>query len=151
MLCPMGPPVAEPIGLQVTRTAKLLSRAFDDALAEAGGSLPVWLVLVSVKGQTQAMQRELAETVGIEGPTLTHHLNRMERGGLVSRQRDERDRRNQLVELTPAGREQFSALLQTVQAFDRQLRRGFSDDELATLRALLRRLTDNVDTGGHTT
>ena len=49
MLCPMGPPVAEPIGLQVTRTAKLLSRAFDDALAEAGGSLPVWLVLVSVK------------------------------------------------------------------------------------------------------
>ena len=103
MLCPMGPPVAEPIGLQVTRTAKLLSRAFDDALAEAGGSLPVWLVLVSVKGQTQAMQRELAETVGIEGPTLTHHLNRMEAAGLLTRRRDPGNRRVHRVELTSDG------------------------------------------------
>ena len=31
------------------------------------------------------MQRQLAEAVGIEGPTLTHHLNRMEAAGLANR------------------------------------------------------------------
>ena len=33
----MGKPQQEPIGLQVTRTAKVISRAFDHALAAAGG------------------------------------------------------------------------------------------------------------------
>jgi len=74
----MGPPGAEPIGVQVARTAKVLNRAFDRALVAAGGSLPVWLVLTSLKAGRHGMQRELADAVGIEGPTLTHHLNRME-------------------------------------------------------------------------
>jgi len=63
-------------------------RAFDAALAGAGGSLPVWLILLSVKVQRHGAQREIAEAVGIEGPTLTHHLNRMENAGLLTRTRD---------------------------------------------------------------
>jgi hypothetical protein len=47
----MPPPLREPIGLQPVRTTKLVSRAFDDALAEAGGSLPTWLLLLSPKAQ----------------------------------------------------------------------------------------------------
>src|SRR6476661_4500946 len=99
-----GPPQQEPIGLELARTAKLASRAFDDALAAEGASLPIWLVLVSVQGRQHAMQRELAETLGIEGATLTHHLNRMEAAGLVTRRRDPDNRRIQIVELTDEGR-----------------------------------------------
>ena len=40
--------------------------------------MPVWLVLVSLKARSHGTQRNLAEAMGIEGPTLTHHLNRME-------------------------------------------------------------------------
>jgi MarR family transcriptional regulator, transcriptional regulator for hemolysin len=142
----MGPPT-EPIGLCVTRTAKTLSRAFDDALAERGGSLASWLVLASLKGGLHATQREIAEDVGVEGPTLTHHLNRMEAAGRVTRVRDPRNRRAHRVELTGAGELAFRTLLARVQAFDRQLRAGFSDEELATLRRLLDRLAGNV--AGH--
>jgi hypothetical protein len=46
------PPAAPPIGLDLTRVARVVSRAFDDALAAAGGSLPVWLVLISLKART---------------------------------------------------------------------------------------------------
>ena len=144
MLLAVGPPAAEPIGLQVTRTAKLLSRAFDDALAEAGGSLPVWLVLVSVKGQAQAMQRELAETVGIEGPTLTHHLNRMEAAGLLTRRRDPENRRVHRVELTSDGEALFFRLLESVTAFDRRLRAGISDKQIDSLSRILGRLRANA-------
>jgi MarR family transcriptional regulator for hemolysin len=38
----MGPPPVQPIGIQVARTAKVVGKAFDDVLVEAGGSLPVW-------------------------------------------------------------------------------------------------------------
>ena len=139
-----GPTVSEPIGLQLARTAKLASRAFDDALAGARGSLPTWLILVSLKGQRHGAQRELAEAVGVEGPTLTHHLNRMEAAGLVTRTRDPENRRVHRVELTEAGEAAFDGLLATVVAFDRRLRAGFSDDEIATLGALLGRLRANV-------
>jgi MarR family transcriptional regulator for hemolysin len=144
MLQRMTAPSVEPIGLLTTRTAKVMSRAFDDALAEAGGSLPTWLVLVSLQGPPPGAQRDLAEAVGVEGPTLTHHLNRMEAQGLVTRRRDPANRRAHLVELTEAGQAAFAGLLQTVIAFDARLRAGFSDEELTTLRDFLDRLRANA-------
>ncbi len=139
----MGPqPV--PIGLDVSHTGRLLSRAFNDALVAAGGSLPQWLVLTALKRGDHAMQRDLAEAIGIEGATLTHHLNRMEDDGYVRRERAAGDRRSQLVTLTPAGERQFAALLREVVAFDEQLRAGFSERELTTLRKLLARLRENA-------
>jgi MarR family transcriptional regulator for hemolysin len=106
----MSPPVPLPIGLRLTRTAKTLSRAFDDALAEAGGSLPVWLVLISLKSQQLGNQRALAEAVGIREATLTHHLNAMDAQGLITRRRDPANRRVHLVELTEAGEATFGRL-----------------------------------------
>ena len=139
-----GPPRDEPIGLQVNRTAKALSRAFDAALAEAGGSLPMWLVLVSLKAQRHGIQRELAEAVGIEGPTLTHHLNRMESAGLVTRRRDPDNRRVHRVELTSDGEALFDRLRGAVLSFDRMARAGFDDSEIAALKGMLDRLGANV-------
>jgi MarR family transcriptional regulator for hemolysin len=140
----MGAPEREPIGLQVTRTAKVVARAFDEALGEVGGSLPEWLVLVSLKAQRHGMQRDLAEAVGIEGPTLTHHLNRMEAAGLVRRSRDPNNRRVHLVELTDDGEAAFGRYLQSVVAFDRRLRTGVTAQEVVALGELLERLRLNV-------
>ncbi|MDQ1364054.1 MAG: MarR family transcriptional regulator, transcriptional regulator for hemolysin [Acidimicrobiaceae bacterium] len=140
----MTPPTTEPIGLQVTRTAKLVARSFDQALGQVEGSLPEWLVLVSLKAQRHGMQRDLAEAVGIEGPTLTHHLNRMEADGLVQRRRDPNNRRVHLVELTDTGEAAFGRYLQVVVAFDRHLRTGVTDDEVAVLGGLLGRLRLNM-------
>jgi MarR family transcriptional regulator for hemolysin len=142
-----GPPEIEPIGLQLARSTKTVSRAFDDALAEAGGSLPVWLVLVSLKAQAHGAQRQLAEAVGIEGPTLTHHLNRMEKAGLVTRRRDPDNRRVHQVELTDAGEAAFLAMLDKVIAFDQRLRHGLTERDLTQLRRLLDRLAVNATSG----
>jgi MarR family transcriptional regulator for hemolysin len=140
----MPPPETEPIGLQLARTAKVVSRAFDEALSRAGGSLPMWLVLVSLKSSQHGAQRDLARAVGIEGPTLTHHLNRMETAGLVTRTRRPDNRRVHDVTLTEAGEAAFQHLLTTVIAFDEQLRTGLTTREHATLARLLRRLSNNA-------
>jgi MarR family transcriptional regulator for hemolysin len=139
-----GSPGQEPIGLQLTRTGRTLSRAFDEALAAAGGSLGTWLVLVSLQSRAHGAQRELAAAVGIEGPTLTHHLNRMERAGLVTRRRDPDNRRAHLVELTDDGQALFTRLLTEVVAFDARLRAGFDEHEIDLLRSYLDRLRANA-------
>jgi MarR family transcriptional regulator for hemolysin len=137
-------PQTEPIGLEVTRTGRILHVQFNDALAAAGGSLPQWLILTALKRGNHTMQRDIAAAVGIEGATLTHHLNRMEADGLVRRERVAGDRRSQIVTLTPAGEERFASLRGAVVAFDKQLRAGFSERDLATLRRLLGRLRANA-------
>lgn len=134
----------EPIGLKVTRTSRRVSRAFDAALAEVGGSLPLWLVVLELKSGGHAAQRELAEAIGIEGATLTHHLNRMEEEQFIVRRRDPENRRVQLVSLTETGEQLFQRLLARVIAFDRQLRAGLSEEALAHLRAALDVLERNV-------
>ena len=140
----MPPPAGPPIGLHLARTAKAVSRAFDDALAAAGGSVPVWLVLISLKTQRLANQRKLAEAIGIQGATLTHHLNAMEADGLVTRRPNPTNRRVHVVEPTAAGEALFQRLRAAAVAFDRQLRAGLADDDVATLARLLDRLRDNV-------
>jgi MarR family transcriptional regulator for hemolysin len=137
-------PRPEPIGLDVSRTGRVISRAFNDALTAAGGSLPQWLVLMALKQGDHAAQRDLAATIGIEGATLTHHLNHMEADGLVRRHRVAGDRRNQVVALTSAGEALFASLLGAVVAFDQQLSDGFTGRELASARALLARLRANT-------
>ena len=140
----MPKPARTPLGLHLTRTARTVSRAFDDALAQAGGSIPVWLVLISLKSQQLRNQRELAEAVGIREATLTHHLNAMDEQGLITRRRDPANRRVHLVELTEAGEAAFERLRGAAGAFDKKLRAGFGDDEVAELEALLSRLAANV-------
>ena len=140
----MGPPPVQPIGIQVARTAKVVGKAFDDVLVEAGGSLPVWLVLVSLKAGRPGMQRDLATSVGVEGPTLTHHLNKMEAAGLVQRTREPQNRRIHRVELTAAGDALFHRLRRAVTAFDARLRKGITEAEITVLGDLLTRLRLNV-------
>ena len=121
-----------------------MSRAFASALADAGGTLPTWLILLELKRERRRTQQELARAVGIEGATLTRHLDALEDAGLVERAAHPDDRRATQVELTAEGEETFQRLRRAAAAFDRRLRAGFTDDELADLRDLLARLRENA-------
>jgi MarR family transcriptional regulator, transcriptional regulator for hemolysin len=140
----MPPPARTPIGLVLARTARTASRAFDEALVAAGGSLPVWLILLSLQTGPPGNQRELAQAVGIRGATLTHHLNAMEAGGLVTRRRDPANRRVHHVEPTPAGEALFGQLAGAAMTFDQRLRAGLDDGDIDVLERLLGRLHANI-------
>lgn len=134
-----------PIGMDLFRTTKVLSQAFEARLVEAGGGLPTWLTLLSIKSQASANQRELAGMIGIQGATLTHHLNAMEKQGLLTRRRDPANRRVHRVELTDAGEALFLRLRNVAVAFDKRLRAGIPDDRIAQIAATLATLRANVE------
>jgi MarR family transcriptional regulator, transcriptional regulator for hemolysin len=139
---PDGFPV--PIGLRLNQAARTVGRAFDKALADAGGSLPVWLILLNLKVRRPGTQHDLAKAVGIRDATLTHHLNAMDADGLITRTRDAANRRVQVVTLTEKGDQAFLSMRAAAIAFDAQLRSGLTDTDLSTLTTLLTHLTANV-------
>jgi MarR family transcriptional regulator for hemolysin len=130
--------------MQLARSAKAVGRAFDAALSNAGGSLPVWLILNALRGSEWRSQRELARALGIEGATLTRHLDGLERAGLVLRRPDPHDRRVVRLEITELGLAAQQRMLGSVIEFNRRLRSGVSEDELEQFRALLARFVANV-------
>ena len=134
----------EPIGLRLNQAARAVERAFDKALAEAGGTLPVWLILLNLKIHKPANQQELAKAVGVREATLTHHLNAMDARGLITRTRDAANRRFQVVTLTGAGEAAFLRLRTAAMAFNARLSAGLTDADLDTLAALLGQLAVNV-------
>ena len=87
----------------------------------------------------------MAEAMGITGATLTHHLNALERQGLVHRWRDAGNRRGQQAELTEAGEALFARLRQVAATHDRRLRSHLTDDETAQLAELLEKLQAGIE------
>ena len=128
----------------VGRAAKALTRAFDDALVAAGGSVPTWLVLLALTENDHRTQGELAMAVGVRQPTLTHHLDTMERAGFVTRVREPGNRRSQQVVVTESGRQLFLRLRRAAGAFDGRVRAGLEDDEIAEVRRVLAQLVENA-------
>jgi MarR family transcriptional regulator, transcriptional regulator for hemolysin len=129
-----------PIGLRLTRTARVVTQAFERAMADAGGSASTFQVLVLVRSQQWGTQAEMAEAMGITGATLTHHLSAMETQGLVRRWREAGNRRVQRVELTKEGAALFARLRRVAVRHDERLRAQLSDAEVVMLAGLLDRL-----------
>lgn len=139
-------PTRVPLGLQLARTSKTVSRAFNDALAEAGGSLASWLILSALRSGPPS-QQQLARAVGIEGPTLTRHLDQLEAAGLVRRTPHPADRRAVQVEPTDDGLALQKRMLEVVIAFNRRLTAGLSQADLDAVRRALGTLEANVRPG----
>ncbi len=98
-------------GQMVTRVARYWRRAVDQALLESNLSqataLP--LLIISRRGQ-MARQGEIADELGLEGPSLVRIAEMLVSEQLVIRREDPTDRRAKLFSLTPLGRERVKTI-----------------------------------------
>jgi DNA-binding MarR family transcriptional regulator len=127
----------EPLGRQLYRTFRAMRDRLDEDMRAAGASMSQWLVLKTVGDEPELSQRQLAERVLSTGSTLTHHLDRMEADGYLTRSRDPADRRVVRVALTPAGKQRRAELDAVVATRDGVLASLLSAGEAATLNGLL--------------
>jgi len=88
-----------------------------------------------------ASQRELAELMRIEPPTLVRHLDKLAEEGLVERRRDEHDRRVTRIVVTAAGRRRLAKIHDVVQELDAEMRSVLTSREVDVLRRALPRIT----------
>ncbi len=137
-------PALEPVGRQLVFTAKSMREAFEDVLVAAGGSLPSWIVLSTLAEVGCVSQAALASHVHLEGATITHHIDRLEAAGLVTRQLDPADRRVRKLELTEAGAELHSRLLAAAIELQVVVLAGLSSDDRAALARCLAVIQANL-------
>jgi MarR family transcriptional regulator for hemolysin len=140
----------EPLTRQLVMSAKAIKGQFEEALAMEGASLATWVVLNGVERGRWSSQSGLAKQLRIEGATVTRHLDRLERQGLVSRSRDPEDRRQISVRLTPSGKLLHRRLHAVARRVDERVCEGLTEKDRSDLERVLGLIRANVGGEGWT-
>jgi DNA-binding MarR family transcriptional regulator len=133
----------QPLGRKLYLAHRAVHGELDARLSEQGASLWHWVLLREASFAGGASQRELAERMGIEPPTLVGQLDKFVDEGYVERRRDDDDRRVIRIWLTPAGKRRLTELHKVARAFDAELQSLFSERELETLNKTLTRTQEH--------
>lgn len=128
--------------LNLQRTADFLMQQLAEALKPSGLSPTQYNILRILRGAgPQGLAcREIAERLITRDPDLTRLLDRMEERGLVSRRREERDRRVVTVKIASKGLDAIEALDDTLHSLMKRQFRHFDQQRLSLLIELLESL-----------
>ena len=105
---------------------------------------PQWGALALLLEQDGLTIGTMSQMRGVDAPTATGIITRLEQNGLVERRHDREDRRVVKVYLTDEGRDIIHTLASTVEQFDQSVLRGFSESEQDRFLAQLQQLIANV-------
>jgi MarR family transcriptional regulator for hemolysin len=129
------------LGRQLFLTHRVVHDELDRRLSEHGASIWNWVLLKeAANAERSYSQRELADLMRIEPPTLVRQLDKLSKEGLVERRPDPDDRRVVRVAVTEAGRRRLAELHEVVQALDVELRGILTKRETEVLTRALPRI-----------
>jgi DNA-binding MarR family transcriptional regulator len=132
--------------LDLWRTADLLSRGPAQVLKSAELSPTQYNVLRILRGSPDGLScGEIANRMITRDPDITRLLDRMEKRGLISRCREEKDRRTVMARITPEGLGRLAQLDDPVQAIHRKQLGHLKAEQLEKLHELLKACRAEVE------
>lgn len=124
--------------VRLVRLQQIASDKMDDAYCRlAGINLTDGRCLDLLDVHDGLTAGELAEAASLSPGAVTTVLDRLERLGLVTRTRDEADRRRVQVELTPKARELAFRAYGPIAAYAREHIEQLSDEDIETISRFL--------------
>ena len=127
--------------LHVQRTARALSRRFDEAFRCLDLTSGQFSLLVSLNRAAPPSISSVASLLAMDRTTLTAALKPLERRGLVKVTVDPRDRRSRLLKLTAKGRTLLSRAVPIWESSHRAIERQLAVIDPEALRSNLRVLS----------
>ena len=141
----MSYPDQHRFAMQVAQLSLAWRSELDRRLVGLGLSQARWLVLLHLaRFSEMPTQRELAQSIGVEGPTLARLLDSLESQGLVTRVAVPEDRRAKKIALQPDAQ----PLIEKIEAISTQLRHevfaGIDEDDLRRCQQVHARVLGNL-------
>jgi MarR family transcriptional regulator for hemolysin len=133
----------ESVGYWLTSSQRSYMASLRDQLAPHGITYRQAEILGWIALEGPLSQSDLASRMMIEPPSLVGTLDRMEASGLLERKSCADDRRKNLVHVMPAAEEMWEQIVDCARRVRAQATAGLTDDEVTTLKSLLRRVRDN--------
>ncbi|MDY7561134.1 MarR family transcriptional regulator [Pseudomonas sp. 10B1] len=133
-------------GMQLAHMSRGWRAELDRRLADLGLSQARWLVLLHLaRFDEPPTQRELAQSVGVEGPTLARLLDSLETQGLVRRQAVVEDRRAKKILLSDTARPLIEKIETIATALRKELFEGVDEEELRICMQVHAKILSNLE------
>lgn len=129
------------LGYAATRASVELKKSFQRHLGPLKLKAVEFSVLVLVDTNGEVNQKQLGQALDVSAPNLAVTLDRMVEQGWVRRERSERDRRAQLVKLTPAGQALVTRARKIAQTMENDALKVLTPAERALVIELLHRVS----------
>ncbi len=137
-------PIKERTGFALAKVCKAHRGNVGDLLAEHGLHVGQEMVLIELWESDGLRGVELAARLGVEPPTVTKMLRRLEGCGLVERRPEPSDARSFRVYLTDQGRDLEGPVADVWERSEELLLAGLSEKERRTFYGLLVRVRSNL-------
>lgn len=137
-------PLAGTIGGQFMLAHRYARAATNRALQAHDVELRHLGVLGTLAQAGPLSQRSLADRLQLDKSSMVYIVDELERQGLATRTRDERDRRSYAVTITGAGRDRLAAAAGTAGEVMTGLLAPLTPDERRTLHDLLTRFIEHA-------
>lgn len=125
--------------------ASLTSNALAQIYAERFGlSIPAWRVIVTLGQYGHRTARDIAAHGVMHKSTVSRAVSALEQRGLIVREPNQDDRREERLELTVEGREIYEALAPEALAFEERFISVLTAEEQETLVSLIDRLSGHA-------
>jgi MarR family transcriptional regulator, organic hydroperoxide resistance regulator len=134
-------PLLAPLGFAFWRMKGAFER-------EMGISAGTWFTLTLLAREDGMSQGELSQRFDIDPSRVTRLATRLEREGLLRRERDRGDHRVVRMYLTEKGRSLIEGLFDRRERFDRRIGAVLSPEELVELRRMLGVLAEAAEDWG---
>jgi DNA-binding MarR family transcriptional regulator len=128
------------VGYAASRASIELKKSFSRHLGPLKLKAVEFSVLVLVDTNAEVNQKQLGQALDVSPPNLAVTLDRMVEQGWIRRERSERDRRAQLIRLTPIGQALVTRARKIAQTMENDALKVLSPAEKALLIELLQRL-----------
>ncbi|WP_337181705.1 MarR family transcriptional regulator [Shinella sp.] len=128
----------------LSRVQRKMRALFDARVKERGLTLPRARALLILGRGVQLNQRELADELDIETPTLVRLLDGMEKQGFIERQAVEGDRRAKQIAMTRYGAKVAEEVLDLARTLRADVLKGISPADMATTVKVFAAMAGNI-------
>ena len=138
-------PLGEDVGFLTHRAARLLRQRMNSAVAELGLTAPQAAVLLALPGSDDPTPSVLADALGIDRPTMTGLIGRLERDGWVRLLPHPTDGRARIITPTEKTLHAIPDIAEASRAVSAGALEGLSEPERELLLGLLARVGDTLE------
>lgn len=131
-------------GHKVNQLARNFTKKLNEKISPLGLYSSQWGIILYLYEKKQCTQIELSQYLGVEAPTITRTLTRMEEMGWVIRS-EGKDKRERLIKLTEKAYEMFPKWHETAQNIEVEAIKNIDKDELEIFNNILEKMMKNLE------
>lgn len=133
----------------INQFTRHFSKMLNESLVPLGLFSAQWTIIYRLKNAGPSTQKELSSYLGVEAPTMTRSLARLEKSGWITRTAG-RDKREKKISLTNAAIKKYNHWLHAVRTSERHALKNISEEEIAMMIKFMSKMKENMVPGTYT-